>query len=129
MVNQSFLRTRDNGFTLIELLVVLAIVALLLTLASPRYFQSIETSKETVLLHNLHSTRETISHFYSDTGKYPETLEELVEKKYLHSIPIDPISELPWKIIPPEEEDKGKVFDVKSSSPGVAKNGIPFSEL
>ncbi|HEU4845145.1 MAG TPA: type II secretion system protein, partial [Burkholderiaceae bacterium] len=36
------------GFTLIELLVVLAIVALMLTLAVPRYFPSIDKSKEIV---------------------------------------------------------------------------------
>ena len=49
-----------RGFTLIELLVVLAILALLLTLAVPRYFRSIDHSKETVLRENLRITREMI---------------------------------------------------------------------
>ena len=40
---------RVRGFTLIEMLVVLAIVAMLLTMAMPRYFGSLEKSKSTVL--------------------------------------------------------------------------------
>jgi len=74
-----------RGFTLIELIVVMAIVSLLLTLALPRYFQSIDTSKETVLKENLRTVRETIDKFYGDTGRYPESLEELVERKYLRA--------------------------------------------
>ena len=62
------------GFTLIELLVVLSIIALLLTLAVPRYFHSIEVSKEAVLRENLHLVRETIDKFYGDKGRYPDSL-------------------------------------------------------
>ena len=84
---------RVHAFTLIELLVVMAVVALLLTLALPRYFQSIEVSKETVLVENLRVARDAIDKFYSDTGRYPDSLEELVEKKYLRGVPYDPIAE------------------------------------
>lgn len=120
-----------HGFTLIELLVVLAIVALLLTLAVPRYFQSIETSKEAILSENLRITRETIDKFYGDTGRYPESLAELVEKKYLRSLPVDPITEstTTWVIVPPEDTDKGNVYDIKSGASGSAKGGKPFAEL
>ena len=69
-----------RGFTLIELLVVLAVVALMSTLALPRYFQSIDTSKEVILAENLHTTRDTIDKFYADTGRYPNSLDELVER-------------------------------------------------
>jgi general secretion pathway protein G len=119
------------GFTLIELLVVLAIVALLSTLALPRYFQSIDTSKETVLIENLRITRETIDKFYGDTGRYPESLDELVEKKYLRSVPVDPITEstITWKLLPPEDQNKGGVYDIKSGAPGRNREGVPFAEL
>lgn len=120
-----------NGFTLIELLVVLAIVALLLTLAVPRYFQSIDSSKEVLLMENLRITRETIDKFYGDTGRYPESLEELVEKRYLRSVPIDPITEntTTWVIVPPEAGDKGNTYDIKSGAPGSTRDGKPFSDL
>lgn len=73
--------SRLRGFTLIELLVVLGIVALLLTLAVPRFFPSIDRAKETILADNLRNTRTVIDQYYSDTGRYPDSLEQLVEKK------------------------------------------------
>lgn len=122
---------RRRGFTLIELLVVLAIVALLLTLAVPRYFQSIDSSKETILAENLRITRETIDKFYGDTGRYPESLEELVEKKYLRSVPVDPITEsaTTWVIVPPDDTEKGSVYSIKSGAPGNTKDGKPLAEM
>jgi general secretion pathway protein G len=122
---------RRAGFTLIELLVVLAIVALLLTLAVPRYFHSIDASKETVLIENLRTTRETIDKFYGDTGRYPDSLEELVERKYLRALPVDPLTEstTTWIVVPPDDTDKGKVFSIKSGAPGQSRNGRPFADL
>ena len=117
------------GFTLIELLVVLAIVALLLTLSMPRYFQSIGTAKETVLIENLKISREAIDKFYGDKGRYPESLEELVDRKYLRSLPIDPVSDASWLIISPNNDEKGAVYDIKSTSPGNSREGKLFSEL
>src|SRR5438067_7648321 len=81
-----------NGFTLIELLVVLAIVALLLTLAVPRYFGSLDKSKEAVLREDLFQLRDAIGKYYGDKGKYPETLEALASEKYLRRIPVDPVT-------------------------------------
>lgn len=119
-----------RGFTLIELLVVLAIVALLCTLASPQYFQSLGQSKEAVLVQNLQTTRETIDKFYADTGRYPESLEELVEKRYLRSLPVDPITEgTAWLLIAPESTDEGGVYDIQSSAQGNRRDGTPFSAL
>ncbi len=121
---------KTRAFTLIELIVVLAIVALLLTLAMPRYFQSIDTSKEAVLKENLHTLRSTIDKFYADKGRYPESLEELVELKYLRGVPLDPMTEQreTWVIVAPDGDFKGRVFDVKSGAPGNANDGKPYSE-
>jgi general secretion pathway protein G len=122
---------RRRGFTLVELLVVLSIVALLLTLAVPRYFSSIDKSKEAVLRENLNQMRDAISRYYADKGKYPESLESLAAEKYLRSVPYDPVSESDktWIIVQPEDPSKGGVVDVKSGAPGKAKDGREFSQL
>ena len=119
-----------RGFTLIELVVVLAIVALLLALATPRYFHRVDKSKETILRSNLAATRDILDKYYGDNDKYPEQLETLVEKKYLRSLPYDPITEssTTWIIVPPENPDKGGVFDLHSGAEGNASDGTPYRE-
>jgi general secretion pathway protein G len=120
----------NKGFTLIELLVVLGIVALMLTLAVPRYFPSIDKSKEVVLADNLRNLRGVIDQYYGDTGRYPDTLDQLVEKKYLRGLPVDPITDSTstWVIIPPEDGSKGGVYTIKSGAPGNDRSGKPYSE-
>lgn len=119
-----------QGFTLIELVVVLAIVALLLALATPRYFHSIDKSKETVLRANLALTRDSLDKFYGDNGKYPDQLATLVEKKYLRTLPMDPLTEstTTWIIVPPDNPDKGAVFDIHSGAEGNGSDGTPYRE-
>jgi general secretion pathway protein G len=121
---------KNKGFTLIELLVVLGIIALLLTLAVPRYFPSVDSAKETILADNLRNTRATIDQYFGDTGRYPDTLEQLVEKKYLRALPVDPITEnsSSWILIAPEEGGKGGVADLKSGAPGNDRHGKPYAD-
>ena len=121
--------SRGFGFTLIELLVVLSIVALLLTLAVPRYFSSIDKSKEAVLKENLFQLRDAIGKYHADKGKYPESLESLAADKYLRKVPLDPITEstATWVVVPPTDPQKGGVYDVKSGAPGKAIDGSEFS--
>lgn len=111
---------------------MLSIIALLLTLAVPRYFNSIEVSKEAVLRQNLHLVRETIDKFYGDKGRYPDSLDELVSEKYLRSLPYDPItgSTSSWELIAPDSpEAKGNVYDLKSGASGATRDGEPFAEI
>jgi len=123
-------RAARSGFTLIELLVVLAIVALLLTIAAPRYFGSIEVARETVLIDSLKTVRTTIDQFHGDTGRYPKDLDELVVRKYLRAAPVDPMTEssATWRLVAPEGGAEG-VMDIKSGAQGVARDGRPLSEL
>lgn len=118
-----------RGFTLIELLVVLAIIATLLTLAVPRYFQHVERSKEAVLRENLATVRDAIDQYHADAGTWPPTLESLAEQRYLRKVPIDPITERAdtWQIIPPPGGESG-VYDVHSGAEGLAINGQAYSE-
>lgn len=119
-----------RGFTLIELLVVLGIIALLLTLAVPRFFPSIDSTKDTILADNLRNVRAVIDQFYADTGRYPDSLEQLVEKKYLRTIPVDPVadSSTSWILVPPEDTTKGNLYSIKSGAPGNDRNGKPYSD-
>ena len=120
-----------RGFTLIELLVVMAIIATLLTIALPRYFGSVERSKEATLKQSLAVMRDAIDKHYADTGRYPDALEELVSKKYIRALPVDPVTEsaATWVIVPPAEGTKGSVYDVKSGAPGKAGDGTAFADL
>jgi len=122
-------KARFAGFTLIELLVVLAIVATLLTIAVPRYWASLDRSKEAVLKENLYQMRDAIGKYYGDKGKYPESLEALASDKYLHKVPLDPITEsaTTWIPVPPPDPQKTGVYDVKSGAPGKALDGTEFS--
>ena len=123
-------RLLRNGFTLIELLVVMAIISLLLSIAAPRYFKSVDKSKEAVLRENLITTRQAIEKYFGDNGKYPEVLDDLVTKKYLRSLPFDPITDstATWTVIPPESADKGEVFDIKSGSPDKGMDGTAYKD-
>jgi general secretion pathway protein G len=122
---------KRNGFTLIELLIVLSIIALMLTLALPQYFHSIDASKEKILAVNLHVTRDAIDKFYGDLGRYPDSLDELVDKHYLRAPPFDPVTDsaATWHIVPPEEQFPGKVYDLKSGAEGATLDGRPFDSL
>ena len=119
---------KKSGFTLIELMVVLAIIATLLTIAVPRYFSSLEQSREAVLQQNLALLRETLDKYYGDKGRYPDALDELVNRKYLRSVPVDPMtdSSATWVSIPPDQPEMGGVYDVKSGAQGVARDGTEY---
>lgn len=119
-----------RGFTLIELLVVMTIIALLLTLAVPRYFHSVERSKDTVLRDNLSIVRESLDKYYADLGRYPDSLDDLVTKKYLRSVPRDPVTEstTSWLIVAPADASKGAIYDIKSGAPGKAPDGSLYAE-
>src|SRR5688572_11859145 len=122
-------RKMKAGFTLIELLVVLAIIATLLTIAVPRYYASLDRSKEAVLKENLYQLRDAIGKYYADKGKYPESLEALAADRYLRKVPLDPVTDsvATWLLIAPEDPQKSGVFDVRSGAQGKSLDGSEFS--
>ncbi|MES2365213.1 MAG: type II secretion system protein [Pseudomonadota bacterium] len=123
-------RKTARGFTLIELLVVMAIIALLLSIATPRYFNSVEKTKEAVLHQDLSTMRDAIDKYYGDTGSYPDNLNDLVSKKYLRKLPVDPVTDSAstWVVVPPSDADKGGVYDLHSGAPGNGRDGTPYSD-
>ena len=124
-------RRRSAGFTLIELMVVLAVIALLLSVAVPRYFHSVNRAKESVLRANLAATRDALDKYFGDTGHYPDSLEQLVQSHYLRALPVDPVTEsvTTWTVIPPNRPERtGAVFDLHSGAPGKAGDGSNYSD-
>ena len=119
---------RRRGFTLIELLVVMSIIGVLLTIAVPRYFRTVQRSKETVLRKDLSVVRESIDRYYGDLGQYPEELGALVEKHYIRSVPVDPFtkSAQTWLLVASDDPDHPGLRDIHSGSPDMASDGSPF---
>ncbi|WP_310614505.1 prepilin-type N-terminal cleavage/methylation domain-containing protein [Limnohabitans sp.] len=124
------IRKLQQGFTLIELLVVLAIIGTLLSLALPRYNGSVDKTKEAVLRQNVATLRDAIDKFHGDTGKYPQSLDDLVDKQYLRRIPLDPVtnSEKTWVVVPSMDADEQGIADVKSGASGKSRTGQLFQD-
>lgn len=123
-------RRRCTGFTLIELLVVLAIVSTLLLLVAPRYFQRVDVAQEAVLRDNLRTLRQVLDNFQGDHGRFPESLQELVDKRYVRSLPVDPLtgSTETWTLLPPPDGLEGAVYDLRSGAAGTAKDGSLYAD-
>jgi general secretion pathway protein G len=109
-----------SGFTLVELMVVLAVIALLLAVVVPDYVGRTKRAEEAVLQENLAVMRDALDKHFADAGRYPETLEDLVAKRYLRSIPKDPFTQSTgtWVAVPPADPKKGGVFDIHSAAKG-----------
>jgi general secretion pathway protein G len=146
-----------RGFTLIELMIVVSIIGILVSFAVPNYQWSLVRAREAVLRENLYNFRSTIDQFYADQGKYPDSLQELVEKGYLRGIPTDPFTGKndTWVTVPPPAEaapatgpanlgstpisggtsgssassGPGNVYDVLSGSEKVSpSNNLPYND-
>ena len=118
---------KTSGFTLVELMVVLTVIALLLSIVVPDYVGRVRRAEEAALQENLSVMRDALDKHYADAGRYPKTLDELVSKRYLRSIPNDPLTQQPtWLVEAPTDPQKGGVYDIHSTAKGMGSNGKPY---
>lgn len=121
-----------RGFTLIELIVVMAIVALLAGITAPRYFASVDRAKANSLRSSLAVMRDALDKYAADKGRYPDSLEQLVQDRYLRQLPEDPLtgSAASWVTLPPPPaaDLAGQVGDVRSGAAGRAPDGSLYAD-
>ncbi len=116
-------------------MIVVSIIGILAAIAAPNYKWGIIRAKEAVLRENLYSMSSTIDQYYADQGKYPDSLQELADKKYIKGIPKDPFTSKndTWVVLPPPpptdgSEVKGSVYEVHSGSNLIGSDGKPYNE-
>ncbi len=122
-----------RGFSLVEMLVVLAIVSLLVALAVPRYVDRVEDAREAVLRENLKVVRTAIDRFQADAGRYPRDLTELVERRYLAAVPVDPVTDRndSWIEVAADRIEPGAsgIGDLRSGAEGQSRGGRPYADF
>jgi type II secretion system protein G len=123
---------RRRGFTLIELIVVMAIVALLVSIAAPRYLQSLDRAREASLRSNLQVMRHAIDQYTADRGRYPDSLQDLVNARYLRQLPEDPVTQQrdSWVLLAPAPDSviTGQLWDVRSGAAGRSLDGGLYAD-
>lgn len=127
-------RKREQGFTLLELIVVMAIIVILTAIAVPRFSAMVKNAREAALKQDLQVMRQAISAYTMDKGKAPQSLQDLVQDGYLHSVPIDPMTHSAdtWVTDTSDSmssvyESDGGIDNVHSGSDAIGSNGQPYS--
>ncbi len=110
----------------------MTIVGILITLAEPTYHSQIVKARETALRKNLFVMRDVMDQYAADQGRYPDSLQALVDQSYLRGLPVDPFTRAhdTWIEVMEDTtdgEDMAGVFDIHSGSNLVALDGTPYN--
>jgi general secretion pathway protein G len=122
-----------RGFSLLELMIAMFILVILLSVALPTYQHTVQHAKETVLKENIRQIEKAIDQYAADKGKLPQSIDDLVEAKYLREVPVDPITEkAEWESEMGEDAFSGEggqgLIGVKSLADGEDSSGKPYKE-
>lgn len=117
---------------MIEILIVVTIIGILITLAQPSYHRAVTSAKEATLKENLFVMRDVLDQYYADNTRYPDSLQELVDRRYLRRVPIDPVtgSADTWLVVynTDEQGQQQGIFDVRSGSSAIASDGTRYAD-
>jgi general secretion pathway protein G len=126
-------RLSSAGFTMLELMVVIAIIFILLAIASIRFEHAHVQAREAALKTDVWVMRQAIDHYTLDKEAAPQSLDDLVSAGYLREVPVDPITRLKdWRtetsdvVMSPEQSSSG-ITNVHSNSNAVSSQGTPYS--
>jgi general secretion pathway protein G len=129
-------KNQKNGFTLIEIMIVFTLIGILVGLGIPQYKNATKRARESVLKEDLFQLRKLINEYYVDKGKYPASLQTLVEEEYLMRIPVDPMTKSAdtWveiqQTLTMDEMAQGLlpgIVDVQSGSEQIGTDGTPYN--
>lgn len=114
-------------------MIAMFILIILLSVALPTYQRSVQHAKETVLKENLWQMRRAIDQYASDKGKLPQSLDSLIEGKYLREMPVDPVlDKAEWESVmgedPLSSDGEQGLINVKSLADGTDADGKAYSE-
>ena len=107
----------ENGFTLVELLVVISIISVLVSVMAGGFRSSQTRGRDVQKKSDLKQIAGALELYYSDYGKYPDTVTwgaEFTDGKtvYFKQIPNDPVSTLSYfyRIVDPPTNQKFQLF-------------------
>jgi general secretion pathway protein G len=124
---------RRFRFTPLKVMTVIVIAGSLMSIGIPIYSRSIVRGKERVLKNTLFTLRMVIHEYTYDRQKAPQSLNDLVNNRYLRQIPVDPVTgKADWKIVMEDTNNtvnpsEPGIFDIRSSSDKVSREGKPYS--
>ena len=144
----------QQGLTLVELIVTLAILAILVSAATPVTVMILKRENERVLRRDLWEMRDAIDHYKDaadrgafqikvDSLGYPPDLETLVKGidvsgkklRFLRRVPVDPMNgKAEWGLRSNQDDPAAdsfggqSVFDVYSKSSNTALDGTKYSD-